>query len=250
MTLLGKVKRRISRYLFPVKETDPEAAYDLWSQSYDAQPDNLMLALDEAVFSALIGKSSFQGKVIADVGCGTGRHWKKILEKRPSRLLGFDVSEGMLQMLKQKFLNAETYQLKDNHLPGLENNSCDIIISTLALAHIMEPQNAFMEWVRVLKPGGEIIITDYHPDALSKGGNRTFTVNGKMIAVKNYVHPISEIKRIIADLQLEILHFDERVIDDSVKHYYEKQNAMHVFERFKGTPIIYGIHLKKKDATA
>src|SRR6185312_10935044 len=164
MTLLGKVKRRLSKYLFPIKETAPEPAYDLWSESYDAQPDNLMLALDEDVFSKLISNSSFEGKIVVDVGCGTGRHWRKIMDKKPARLIGYDVSEGMLQMLKQKFPGAETHKLQDDHLTGLENNGCDVIVSTLALAHILHPENAFNEWYRVLKPGGEIIITDYHPE--------------------------------------------------------------------------------------
>ena len=26
------------------------------------------------------------------MGCGTGRHWKKILENEPEKLIGFDVS--------------------------------------------------------------------------------------------------------------------------------------------------------------
>jgi ubiquinone/menaquinone biosynthesis C-methylase UbiE len=245
--VLNKFRQLVSR-LFSLKETEVEEAYDMWAQSYDAQPDNLMLALDEAVFSELIAKISFQSKVIADVGCGTGRHWAKLYVKEPGRLIGYDVSQGMLRALKEKFPKAETHQLTSNHLEELENESCDVIVSTLAAAHIEDIEDAFLEWKRVLKSGGHIIITDYHPDTLAKGGNRTFTHNGKLIAVKNYVHPLAKIWSISNTLGFKVDRFIEKQIDESVKHYYEKQNAIKVYERFKGTSIIYGAHLIKENA--
>jgi ubiquinone/menaquinone biosynthesis C-methylase UbiE len=207
-----------------------------------------MLDLDEALFSVLIKDIPFGNKVIADVGCGTGRHWEKLYAKEPSKLIGFDVSEGMLNILKEKYPHAETHKLQTNALGPLEKNSCDILISTLAIAHIPDIESALSEWDRVLKPGGHIIITDYHPEALEKGGNRTFMHEGKMVSIKNYVHPIEQIKVLADKLHFKTASFTEKKIDESVKHYYEKQDAMHVFARFKGTNIIYGIHLIKSDA--
>jgi ubiquinone/menaquinone biosynthesis C-methylase UbiE len=245
--VLNKFRQLASR-LFPLKETEVKEAYDIWSQSYDSQPDNLMLALDETVFNELIDKVSFQNKVIADVGCGTGRHWTKMYAKQPLRLIGYDVSPGMLKGLKEKFPKAETHQLLSNQLEGLENESCDVIVSTLAAAHIQDIGDAFTEWNWVLKPAGHIIITDYHPNALAKGGNRTFTHNGKLIAVKNYVHPLEKIWGVANNLHYKVDRFIEKQIDESVKHYYAKQNAIKVYEKFKGTSIIYGAHLIKENA--
>ena len=116
-----------------------------------------------------------QNKIIVDIGCGTGRHWKKIFEQQPKKLIGFDVSEGMLKILQQKFPGAETHHLVNDELRELKNESCDIIFSTLTIAHIKHAKKALQEWNRILKPGGEIIITDYHPVALAKGGKRTFS---------------------------------------------------------------------------
>jgi ubiquinone/menaquinone biosynthesis C-methylase UbiE len=223
----------------------PEKAYNLWADNYDAQPDNLMLAWDEEIFSSLLNHINLQNKIIADIGCGTGRHWQKIFEYHPKKLIGFDVSEGMLKMLKQKFPDAETHHLKDDHLHELEYHSCDFVFSTLTIAHIENAKNALAEWNRVLKPGGEMIITDYHPMALAKGGKRTFNHNGKTMEVKNHVHSISKIKNIARQLDLEVIRFVEKSIDESAKRYYEKQNALAVYQAWKGAPIIYGIHLKK-----
>jgi hypothetical protein len=49
-------------------------------------------------------------------------------------------------------------------------------------------------------------------------------------------------------LGLKELSVTETRIDDTMRPYYEKQNALTVFNRFRGVPIIYGIHLKKTDA--
>lgn len=239
------ILNRIKSLLFQQREKEPGAAYDLWAAAYDNQPGNLMLDLDEGVFSELLYQTTTCGKSVADIGCGTGRHWSRIFATQPDRLTGYDVSAGMLAKLKEKYPAAETFLLKDELLPELASASCDLVISTLAIAHIEKLETALREWNRVLKPGGEIIITDYHPEALAKGGKRTFKLDGKLIAVKNYVHPIEQLKALARQLGWTELRFTERVIDDSVKGYYERQNALSLFESFRDIPIIYGIHFKK-----
>lgn len=247
MNIFQKFRHYVSRQLMVSKPENPEAAYNLWAQSYDNQPDNLMLALDEEVFSGLINNLIIENKIIVDIGCGTGRHWQKISDKRPKKIIGFDVSDEMLKMLQHKFPGAETHHLVNDELWELKNESCDIIFSTLTIAHIEHAEKALEEWNRVLKPGGDIVITDYHPVALEKGGKRTFSYKEKTIAVKNYVHSISKLKEIAGQLHLEVFRLVEKSIDEQARRYYEKQNALAVYEAWKGTPIIYGIHLKKSD---
>jgi ubiquinone/menaquinone biosynthesis C-methylase UbiE len=243
MDVLSKLKRRVSGYLFPLKETAPEQAYDIWAGQYDDQPDNLMLAMDNQLFASLTSSISVGDKRMVDVGCGTGRHWTNLYQQNPSELIGYDVSQGMLDVLKTKFPQAETHQLKTNSLKELPDASVDFLITTLAIAHIPD-----IEWYRVLKTGAQLILTDYHPDTLAKGGNRTFQHEGKKIAVRNYVHPLNEIRALLLRIGFQEDYFEEKNIDESVRHYYEKQNALPVYERFKGTAMIYGMRLTKSDA--
>lgn len=240
--------QKIQHYFSSVKDQTARVAYNTWAQDYDNQPDNLMLALDEEVFTILLNDINLKNKIVADVGCGTGRHWKKLIDNHPKKVIGFDVSEGMLKMLQQKFPLAETYLLKNNTLEQLKNNSCDVIISTLTIAHIKNATHAITEWNRVLKPGGYIIITDFHPGALAKGGKRTFRHKNKTIAVTNYVHTIDKLQSIAGQLHLGVFRLVEKIIDETSKPYYEKQNALDVFEKWKCMPIIYGMCLKKMDA--
>ncbi len=233
---------------FKSKYKPAENAYNLWSESYDDQPNNLMLAWDEEIFSVLLNAIEIKNKIVADIGCGTGRHWKKLFDKNPKNIIGFDVSAGMLKKLNEKFPSAETHLLAGNNLNDLQNESVDCILSTLTIAHIQNAKQALHEWSRVLKPGGEMIITDYHPIALAKGGKRTFSHHKKTIAIKNYVHPIDAVTSLAKQLHLRVLRLTEKPIDDSAKHFYEAQNAINVYESWKGTPVIYGMLLKKDNA--
>ena len=243
MLLLNIIKKYIRH---SIRETEPETAYNLWAGGYDQQPDNLMLALDNEVFSALLNKLPLVKLDIIDVGCGTGRHWYQIMSQKPGRIVGYDVSMEMLNMLKQKFPGQQVHR-QIGHLLKEADNSFDLLVCTLTLAHISNAAAAIREWYRVIKPGGSMIITDYHPVALQRGGQRTFSHNGRLVAVKSYVYPIAFIIQTAISLGMEVITLTEKNIDDTMREWYVKQGALPVFEKFKGTPIIYGCCLKKKD---
>jgi len=226
----------------------PEQAYQIWSANYDNQPGNLMLDLDERIFSDLIGNIDLRDKKVADIGCGTGRHWQKIYAKNPSRLMGFDVSESMLTLLKNKYPFALTQKTTDNLLTAIPDSFVDLIVSTLTVAHIKNIEEAIASWVRILKDGGELIITDFHPTLLANGGKRSFSHGGKNLSVKNYTHPIEKMKKIFSDAGCMLIREEEKIVDEEVRSYYENKKALHVYERFKGLPVIYGLHLRKQRA--
>jgi len=240
---------RLKQYLFPVRkpEADPAEAYDKWALHYDDQPDNLMLALDEELCAHLLDQVDIRGRTVVDVGCGTGRHWKKLYEKKPARLFGYDVSSGMLDILRKKYPGASTCLLDSQRLKGLGDETCELVLSTLTVAHIPNLEVSLREWHRVLKPGGSILITDYHPRALARGGQRTFREGEQTIAIRNYIHTLSDIHNIATRLDLRLQEQTEKKIDNTMRPYYERQNALDVFSRFYGVPIIYGVHLKKPD---
>ena len=226
-------------------DQEPESAYDRWAQTYDQQPGNLMLDQDELVFTDLMAAVPMDQKNIIDYGCGTGRHWPKILSRHPASLTGYDVSKGMLAKLSAKFPGAVVFQLKQNQMPEISTSSVDILVSTLTMAHIEDPKRVFSEWNRVLKPGGDILVTDYHPAVLAKGGKRTFSDDGKLVSVKNYLHAIPVIREMAGQLGWMEIRLIEKILDDPMKIYYEQQNALAVFEKFRGLPLIYGFHLKR-----
>jgi ubiquinone/menaquinone biosynthesis C-methylase UbiE len=239
---------RLKRYLSPPrngKEKEAAEAYDLWEDNYDLQPDNLMLHLDAVIFTDLIHEINLHGRSVVDLGCGTGRHWELILDRDPGELVGYDVSAGMLSQLKKKFPHADTQLATDNSLSGISDASVDVMISTLTLAHIENMEEVFATWERVLKPGADLVLTDYHPALLGAGGKRDFSKDGEKVIIKNFVHPVRKVRQLGAQHGMKTLTFMERFVDESVRHFYSKQNAVAIYEKFRGLPLIYGMHMKR-----
>jgi ubiquinone/menaquinone biosynthesis C-methylase UbiE len=245
--LISTIKNYIIRQISPtiIEDKNVVEAYDIWAENYDAQPGNLMLDLDEILFTKLLLDLTIENKTIADIGCGTGRHWAKIFQHNPAGLTGFDVSPGMLKKLNDKFPEAKTHVITNNHFEDIADDTYDIILSTLTVAHIEDIEKALQTWCRITKKHGDMIITDFHPNALASGGKRTFRHGNKHIAVQNFVHTTDIIKQILLKEGFTVITHQEIKVDETVKHYYEQQNALHVYEKFKGQSIIYGIHFRR-----
>jgi ubiquinone/menaquinone biosynthesis C-methylase UbiE len=247
MTILATFKNYVKQTFLTnqIRERNPVDAYDIWAKNYDQQPGNLMLDIDEVTLSKMLHKIVITNKKIADIGCGTGRHWPKILKQNPTQLIGFDVSKGMLMQLKTKFPQAETHQITNNLFQSIPSHSYDVIISTLTIAHIKNIEQALVAWNRILKANADIIITDFHPKTLAFGGKRTFMSGNGLIAVQNFIHHTYLIKEILEKFGFELIAQEEVFIDESFKHYYVAKNALKVYETFKGFPILYGLHFKR-----
>lgn len=245
--MINTLKNYIKKHLFPSRLLEKKSveAYDIWAENYDNQPGNLMLDVDETLFNSLLKNINLTHKEVADIGCGTGRHWQNILHFNPKKLIGFDVSSGMLKRLAEKFPTAKTAQITDDLFSTVPSSSYDIIISTLTVAHIKNIEVALKAWSRILKQNAEIIITDFHPKMLAFGGKRTFNHRNKVISIENFVHYISSIKEILLASDFELIAEEEIIIDERLKHFYMQKDALAIYETYKGFPVIYGLHFKR-----
>ena len=104
---------------------------------------------------------------ILEVGCGTGRDSEKIAEKlgKDGELYLQDISEEILRIAVEKF-SHKTYDTKIEfalangyHLP-FKDNYLDSAFHFGGLNTFGDIKKAFSEMVRVVKPGGRIVIGD------------------------------------------------------------------------------------------
>lgn len=242
--------RKLLRQLFPAPQMSPARAYDLWSSTYDEQSDNPLLFVDDELFGALIRPLELSDRVIVDVGCGTGRHWEELLARQPARLVGYDVSSGMLARLRAKFPGATVHQGTGQVLHSTRDRSCDLVVSTLTLGYIEDLAATLAEWARVLQPGGDVILTDLHP-AVAATGDRGFRRRDREIPIRHHVHALGAIQECAAAHGLRVVRIDEKLVDDSVRPYYAADDAsVALFSRLLGKPLMYGLHLSKSPGAA
>lgn len=114
---------------------------------------------------------------IVDVACGTGDmmgYWKRIAEESKidvDEIVGIDPSEGMVGVGREKFPSLSFHIAPATQLPR-ENNSADIISISYGIRNVIEREAAFLEFNRVLKQGGLVVILEFmkneNPSALGK----------------------------------------------------------------------------------
>lgn len=105
-------------------------------------------------------------KIIADFGCGTGELLHYLArQNKEAQLIGIDLSSRMLDRAKKKLpARIALYHENIEHMHFYDASfDCIILRWVLHEMPIVHIQKALKEAVRVLKPGGSIIIFDFHP---------------------------------------------------------------------------------------
>ncbi len=144
----------------PVSMTDASAEY---FERVAGQWDGLRTGyFGEAVRDAAIKRAYLRPEmVVADVGSGTG-FMAAGLAPLVAQVYAVDGSAAMLEAGKAnlaQFANVEQ-RLADGATLPFEDASLDAVFANMYLHHCPDPQAAIAEMVRVLKPGGRLMLTD------------------------------------------------------------------------------------------
>jgi ubiquinone/menaquinone biosynthesis C-methylase UbiE/DNA-binding transcriptional ArsR family regulator len=99
-----------------------------------------------------------------DLGCGTGQLTAR-LAPFVTRVIGVDESAAMLQAAKKRLHGFDNVDLRRGELEALpiDDERLDAAALMLVLHHVPEPEKALTEVVRVLKPGGRVLVVDMQP---------------------------------------------------------------------------------------
>ncbi|AKN31488.1 methyltransferase type 11 [Clostridium carboxidivorans P7] len=138
--------------------------WNIWAKGYDKQYSHGLKSEEEKVqwkvfLSEVIGKES---KKILDVGTGTG-FLALLLAELGHNCTGLDISEGMMEVARKKAKEAKlniNFGMGDAENLPCKDNTYDIVVNRHLLWTIPHPEKALSEWIRVLKPGGKLVIID------------------------------------------------------------------------------------------
>ena len=105
---------------------------------------------------------------LLDIGCGTGALLHRLAAVHPvSRLAGVDPVPEMLEAARDKLSPAiELRQGWAEQLP-FADSQFDIVVSCSMFHYIDRPSDALGEIQRVLRPGGQLVVTDWCGDYLA-----------------------------------------------------------------------------------
>jgi demethylmenaquinone methyltransferase/2-methoxy-6-polyprenyl-1,4-benzoquinol methylase len=136
------------------------AMFDSVAKSYDRTNDLLSFGQDriwrKKVLKVVDPKP---GQVVLDLAAGTGS--SSIVFLKPGvRVIASDFSNGMLEVGRQRHPELEFVFADAMKLP-FENNSMDAVTISFGLRNVEKPKIALQEMLRVLKPGGKVVICEF-----------------------------------------------------------------------------------------
>jgi predicted TPR repeat methyltransferase len=144
--------------------------YDVWAADYDKDLDDLRWNAPQAGAERCAHFAQPDAEIL-DAGCGTGLVGVSLAERGHTRIVGFDLSPGMLERSAARGVYAELHQgsLLDR-LPFDDGRFGSVVsVGVFTLGHV--DGSAFAELARVTAPGGHVSMT-FRDDAVDHLGYR------------------------------------------------------------------------------
>ena len=138
-----------------------------WGQASNRFSNNIRKNLqrdDRNIWRDLIIENAPQGETIKilDIGTGPG-FFAIILSQAGYDVTGIDITEEMIRKAEE---NAERegvhprFMVMDSHHLDFPDETFDLIINRNVTWTLYEPETAYRDWKRVLKPNGKLIVFD------------------------------------------------------------------------------------------
>jgi SAM-dependent methyltransferase len=181
-------------------------AYQQQSAGYDAEAGGGLFAADEPVVAEYL--SGREPGVALDAACGTGR-FAEFLARRGHKVIGVDSSPDMLALARRRVPDGEFHVAELDRLP-LPDDSADVIVCALALVHVPRLKPVLAEFARVLRPGGDLVISDVHHELVSRGSVITARgPGGEPCIAATYRHQLGDYLRPALSLGLQVRRCEE-----------------------------------------
>jgi phosphatidylethanolamine/phosphatidyl-N-methylethanolamine N-methyltransferase len=132
------------------------AAYDRWAPVYDLVFGRVF----RTGRSLSIEAANRIGGRVLEVGCGTGISFPQYAKS--CTLYGIDISDRILAKARTRAAmldNVEAVEVMDAEQLRLDDGSFDVIVAQYVITAVPNPERALDEFARVVRSGGEIIIT-------------------------------------------------------------------------------------------
>jgi ubiquinone/menaquinone biosynthesis C-methylase UbiE len=220
----------------------------LWAGKMRSGKNYAHLFIEKPAMEKLL--PNLQGKKILALGCGSGEEIELLRSKgaEDKNIIGIDISEKLIQIAKETYVDVD-FQAMDMEKLSFENESFDLVYSSLALHYIDDWMQVLSEVYRVIKKSGQFVFSTHHPISwaaesistssdfikgigyktstqnrdeikligtyLSKSSKETKWFNGQM-KIKYFNKSLSEMFKEIQYAGFQITRFEEpRVLDEA-----------------------------------
>jgi SAM-dependent methyltransferase len=129
--------------------TERPDLYEVENRAID--PDGLVLATMRSL-------APWQGKTLVDLGCGSG-FWLPVYASEAAAVIGVEPHEGLLDLAARRDERAVVVPGSAEHMP-FKDDSIDVVHARFAYFWPPGCEAGLAETLRVLKPGGALVVID------------------------------------------------------------------------------------------
>lgn len=134
-----------------------ERIYDRWAPVYDL----VFGSVFEVARRSAIAECERIGGRVLEVGIGTGLSLP--LYSSRCRITGIDISAEMLSVARRRAMdrrlnNVDALEVMDAQRLSFPSGAFDVVTAQYVVNTVPDPEAALDEFIRVLRPGGELIV--------------------------------------------------------------------------------------------
>ncbi|MDQ7261121.1 class I SAM-dependent methyltransferase [Paracoccus sp. PS-1] len=197
-----------------------EASAEAWIADMGETGDFSRRHVLDAPMLARIRGRGFRNAL--DVGCGEGR-FCRMLGTEGIAATGIDPTPKLIETARSRDRAGTYLQARAEALP-LPDAGFDLVVSYLTLIDIDDIRAAIAEMVRVLRPGGSLLIANLNSFSTAGGWNgdpgsgylidnyleeRAEWVSWRGILIRNWHRPFHAYMQVLLAQGLRLVHFDE-----------------------------------------
>lgn len=206
--------------------TDPNTVrhYNLNAEKYHAHVSDPT----DSTFHSLYEKPAIRAELpnlsdleVISIGCGSGLDTRWLADNGAKRVVGIDISEGLIEIAKKNNPDLE-FQEMDMEQLDFPDGSFDLAYSSLAIHYVDGWTQPLSEAHRILRSGGQYIFSCGHPidsamEYATEGdikyarlGRKINEATNERTVYGNYLAPetngIKPIKGMLGDIEVAVYH--------------------------------------------
>ncbi len=130
-----------------------------WGPLWGARPADWALSEDQQTTTyedALRRVDLRPGHLVLDIGCGVGAFLRMVAD-RGARAFGLDASPALLDVARERVPGGDL-RVGDMEALPYDDDTFDLVVGHAVIHHVPDVELAFKEMLRVVKPGGRVVV--------------------------------------------------------------------------------------------
>ena len=212
-------------------------AYEQWAPLYPPVAHNPLMRAEQAAMLRFWPEVA--GRRVLDLACGSGRYSDLLARQQAAEVVAVDFCVPMLQQVEAGIRVCASMM----QLPFAEG-AFDVAVSGLALGHATDVYAWMREVARVLRPGGTLLYSDFHPAAAQAGLTRSFKdgqAQTRTVPHRSFDVAAQQEAAQRAHLTIEVLH--EVQVGSELQEPFPGSEPF--YARWSGLPIVLVMRARK-----